>query len=152
MPRGRKQLTESQERILVQCQLMGLTTADLVTISNRLKALDIEREFKSRVAEVTAGFTWTVKDKRNFTVIDRAGTVYECRCYADYHSSDWSMRGRDFANVTITRPGTRQKPQTITAHKITNPWNDTEIVSACPEGSKFLYRILRDIKNGRFNR
>lgn len=150
MPRGRKQLTEKQERILVQCQLMGLSTADLVTISNRLKALDVEREFKAQVAEVTEGFTWTVKDKRNFTVTDRAGTVYECKCYADYSSSDWTNRGRDFAKITVSRPGTRFKTRTVSDHRITNPWNDNEIVSACPGGSKYLYRILKDIKSGRF--
>ena len=150
MPRGRKPLSEKQERVLVQCQLMGLTTADLVTISNRLKALDVEREFKSRVSEVIEGFTWNIKDKRNFTVTDRAGTVYECKCYADYSSKDWTMRGRDFAKITITRPGTRQKPKIISDHRIVNPWNDPEIVSVCPEGSKYLYRVMRDIKSGRF--
>lgn len=150
MPRGRKPLSEKQERVLVQCQLMGLTTSDLVTISNRLKALDVEREFKSRVSEVTEGFTWNIKDKRNFTVTDRAGTVYECKCYADYSSKDWTMRGRDFAKITITRPGTRQKPKIISDHRIVNPWNDPEIVSVCPEGSKYLYRVMRDIKSGRF--
>ena len=61
MSRGRKPLTDKQERILVQCQLMGMTTADLVTISNRLKAIDAENEFRSRVAEATHGFSWTVK-------------------------------------------------------------------------------------------
>ena len=150
MPRGRRPLSEKQERVLVQCQLMGLTTSDLVTISNRLKALDVEREFKSRVSEVTEGFTWNIKDKRNFTVTDRAGTVYECKCYADYSSRDWTMRGRDFAKITITRPGTRQKPKIISDHRIVNPWNDPEIVSVCPEGSKYLYRVMRDIKSGRF--
>ena len=150
MPRGRRPLSEKQERVLVQCQLMGLTTSDLVTISNRLKALDVEREFKSRVSEVTEGFTWNIKDKRNFTVTDRAGTVYECKCYADYSSKDWTMRGRDFAKITITRPGTRQKPKIISDHRIVNPWNDPEIVSVCPEGSKYLYRVMRDIKSGRF--
>ena len=150
MPRGRKPLSEKQERVLVQCQLMGLTTADLVTISNRLKALDVEREFKSRVSEVIEGFTWNIKDKRNFTVTDRAGTVYECKCYADYSSRDWTMRGRDFAKITITRPGTRQKPKIISDHRIVDPWNDPEIVSVCPEGSKYLYRVMRDIKSGRF--
>ena len=150
MPRGRKPLSEKQERVLVQCQLMGLTTSDLVTISNRLKALDVEREFKSRVSEVTEGFTWNIKDKRNFTVTDHAGTVYECKCYADYSSKDWTMRGRDFAKITITRPGTRQKPKIISDHRIVNPWNDPEIVSVCPEGSKYLYRVMRDIKSGRF--
>ena len=150
MPRGRKQLTDKQERILIQCQLMGLTTADLVTISNRLKALDIEREFKAKVAEATAGFSWTVKNKREFTITDQAGHVYEVKCYSDYSNRDWNHRGSDYAKITVSKPGTRFKTRTVSDHKITNSWNDTEIVSACPEGSKYLYRVMRDIKSGRF--
>ena len=34
MTRVRSPLTEKQERILVQCQLMGLTTRDMTQISN----------------------------------------------------------------------------------------------------------------------
>ena len=150
MPRGRKPLTDKQERILVQCQLMGLTTSDLVTISNRLKALDAEREFRARVNEATSGFSWTVKNKREFTLTDQAGHVYEVKCYSDYSNRDWTMRGRDFAKITITRPGTRFKARTVADHKLANPWNDVEIASACPEGSKYLYRVMRDIKSGRF--
>jgi hypothetical protein len=150
MPRGRKQLTDKQERILVQCQLMGLTTADLVTISNRLKALDAEREFRARVNEATSGFSWTVKNKREFTITDGAGHVYEVKCYSDYSNRSWTNCGSDYAKITVSKPGTRFKTRTVSDHKITNPWNDIEIVSACPEGSKYLYRVLRDIKNGRF--
>ena len=150
MPRGRKQLTDKQERILVQCQLMGLTTADLVTISNRLKALDKENEFRARVNEATAGFSWTVKNKREFTINDRAGHVYEVKCYADYTNRDWTMRGQDFAKITVSKPGTRFKPKTVPDHRISRAWSDDEVVSVCPEGNKYLYRIMRDIKNGRF--
>ena len=150
MPRGRKPLTDKQERILVQCQLMGMTTADLVTISNRLKAIDAENEFRDRVAEATHGFSWTVKNKREFTIIDQAGHVYEVKCYSDYTNRNWNYRGIDYAKITVSKPGTRFKARTVSDHKISKQWDENEIVSVCPEGSKYLYRVLRDIKTGRF--
>jgi hypothetical protein len=150
MPRGRRPLTDKQERILVQCQLMGLTTADLVTVSNRLKALDRENQFRARVAEASHGFTWTVKNKREFTLTDQAGHVYEVKCYSDYSNHNWNYRGSDYAKITVSKPGTRFKTRTVADHKLANPWNDIEIASACPEGSKYLYRVMRDIKSGRF--
>jgi hypothetical protein len=150
MPRGRKQLTDKQERILVQCQLMGLTTADLVTISNRLKALDREREFKARVSEATHGFTWTSKNKREFTLTDVAGHVYEVKILSDYSRSSWNQQCHDFANVTVSKPGTRFKNRSVSAHPLRGYWEDDEIVSACPDGNKFLFRMMRDIKKGRF--
>jgi hypothetical protein len=151
MPRGRKPLTDKQERILVQCQLMGMTTADLVTISNRLKALDAEREFKSRVAEITHGFFWTVKKpRREFTITDSAGHVYDVKVRSDYGRRTWSQQCHDFAEVTMTKPGTRFKAKTVTDHGLRDDWGDNEISSVCPEGNKYLYRMMRDIKNGRF--
>lgn len=149
MPRGRKPLTDKQERILVQCQLMGLTTADLVTISNRLKALDIEREFKAKVAETTHGFTWSMKDRRNFTLTDSAGHVYDVKVSSDYSRNSWNQQCHDYANIAVTKPGTRFKPKIVSGHPLRNPWEDTEIVSACPEGNKYIYRMMRDIKNER---
>jgi hypothetical protein len=150
MPRGRKQLTDKQERILVQCQLMGLTTADLVTISNRLKALDREREFLAKVAEATHGFTWTAKNKREFTLTDLAGHVYEVKVVSDYSRHSWNQKTHDFASVKMTKPGTRFKARTVASHPLRNPWDDDEIVSACPDGNKYLYRMMRDIKQGVF--
>ena len=151
MPRGRRPLTEKQERILVQCQLMGLTTADLVTISNRLKALDAEREFKARVDEATQGFTWTVKKpRREFTITDRLGHVYDVKVLSDYSRNTWNQQCHNFATVTITKPGTRFKSRKIDSHPLRDDWDVTEISAVCPEGSKYLYRVLRDIKTGRF--
>jgi hypothetical protein len=150
MPRSRKQLTDKQERILVQCQLMGMTTADLVTISNRLKALDREREFKARVDEAAHGFTWTAKNKREFTLTDTAGHVYEVKVVSDYSKNSWNQQCHEFASVRVSKPGTRFKLRTVSSHPLRSPWEDDEIVSACPDGNKFLYRMMRDIKNGRF--
>lgn len=150
MPRGRKQLTDKQERILVQCQLMGMTTADLVTISNRLKALDREREFKSKVNEVSHGFTWTAKSKRNFILTDIAGHVYEVKVFTDYTRESWNRQCHEYAEVSVKIPGTRFKGRNISKHPIRDDWNDDEIVSACPDGNKYLYRMMRDIKLGRF--
>jgi hypothetical protein len=150
MPRGRKPLTEKQERILVQCQLMGMTTADLVTISNRLKALDTDREFKARVDDAVQGFTWTSKNKREFTITDRAGHVYDVRVVSDYGRGSWNQQCHHYAIVNVSKPGTRFKSRKVDSHPLRNPWNDNEIVSCCPDGNKYLYRMMRDIKNGIF--
>ena len=151
MPRGRKQLSDKQERILVQCQLMGLTTADLVTISNRLKALDKERDFRAKVAEVTEGMSWTESKKREFTVTDRQGRVYEVKVYADY-SPDWIRRGHEFAKITISKSNKRTKQRVIESHRLSGSWDCDEIGHCCPNGNKYLYRIMRDIKLGRLEK
>ena len=44
MTRVRAKLTDKQERILVQAQLMGLTPRDMTQISNRVVALQKEAE------------------------------------------------------------------------------------------------------------
>lgn len=147
MPRGRKQLTDKQERILVQCQLMGLTTADLVTISNRLKALDREREFKELVADHIDGFSWTVKDHRNFTITDRDGKVYDVKVVSEY-GRDFHSHRQDYAKITVSKPGTRFKVRSIKPHRLVDLFNG-EPSHLCPEGNKFLYRTMREIKRGR---
>jgi hypothetical protein len=148
MPRGRKQLTDKQERILVQCQLMGLTTADMVQISNRLKALDVERTFKARVDEFSSGFTWTSKDRTNFTIIDSDGKIYDVKVVKDYSKRNWNHGPSEYATITVTKPGTRFKPRVIKGHKLSNQWEDTEIAGVCPDGNKFIFRTMRDIKKG----
>lgn len=150
MPRGRKKLTDKQERILIQCQLMGLTTADLVTISNRLKAIDKENEFRAQVSEVTAGFSWKIKNKREFTITGREGHVYDVKCTRDYSRRSWNDLNHDYAVITVSKPGTRFKTHTISDHRLNKDWADDEVIGICPEGSKYLYRVMRDIKKGKF--
>ena len=150
MPRGRKKLTDTQERILIQCQLMGLTTADMTQISNRLKALDVEREFKAHVSEISSGFTWSSKNKREFILTDIAGHVYTVKVTREYgRGNRWSNNYNDVASIDVSKPGTRFKQRSV-QHPLKDDWNRIEIVSACPDNNKFLYRVMRDIKLGRF--
>ena len=151
MPRGRKKLTEKQERILVQCQLMGLTTADMTQISNRLRALDVERAFKARVDEYAQGFSFDEKSKREFTITDEGGKVYDVNVKSDYNRRSFTVSGNEYATVRITKPGTRFKPKTVSGYHLTGHWEDTEIAGVCPNGNKFIYRMMRDIKKGKIS-
>lgn len=151
MPRGRVKLTDKQEKILIQCQLMGLTTRDMTQISNRLQTLDKERAFKSKVSEITADFTWKEKNKNEFTVIDNDGKIYDVQIFSDYKKHGDFYYGKNYyANVKISKPGTRFKIREFKTHRLTSHLEEDIIVSACPEGNKNLFRIMRDIKRGKF--
>lgn len=149
MPRGRAKLTDKQERILVQCQLMGLTTADMIQISNRLRALDKEKEFKQDVIDVLSGFTFEEKDKRHFVIIDSKGLKFEVSIYTE-RSNHFRHGSTDYAKIKITKSSDKFKPKEIKAHKVSK-FRDDEIVSACPNGNKWIYRIMREIKKGRIS-
>jgi hypothetical protein len=150
MPRGRAKLTDKEERILVQAQLMGLTTDSMVRIGNRLRALDKEREFRAEVDEYASGFTWTVKDSRNFTLTDSKGRIYDISVTKDYSSRDWNHIGpKSYADVKISQPGTRFKAREIKKHSLSSSYD--EIAGVCPEKNKYLYRVMRDIKKGRIS-
>jgi len=149
MARERAKLTDKQERILVQCQLMGLTTRDMTQISNRLVALEREREFKAAIAEATADKTWTKVDK-GWTIIDSSGRTYEC-CKAKIgkrHQSYWDRQV--FAwDIAISGPDKRYKAKTL--RDITVHIDHGITGRICPENSKELYALLKGIKNGRIS-
>ena len=147
MARGRAQLSEKQERILIQCQLMGLTTKDMTQISNRLKSLDKEREFKVRVDEVTAGVTWKQNSKGHYLITTKDGFLYECILKKVLGQSPWEKK--DQWTIKVSHPGTRMK------EKIFNKENlyyteYHEVVSACPNKDKRLFRLLNSIYKGRW--
>ena len=149
MARERAKLTDKQERILVQCQLMGLTTRDMTQISNRLVALERERGFKSDIAEATADKTWTKIDK-GWRIADSQGRVYECRKAkpGKRHQSYWDRQV--FAwDVAISGKDKRFKAKTLT--DITVHIDHGITARICPENSKELYALLKGIKNGRIS-
>lgn len=146
MARVRAKLTEKQERILIQCQLMGLTTADMVKISNRLRALDAEREFSAKVNEAVQGKTWIKKGRNHYEITDQKGLVYECVMKKEYRDR-WTPSEK--WTITINHPGTRMKER---IHKDqTVHISGDECARICPDGDKRLYRVLKAIQNGRWN-
>jgi hypothetical protein len=145
MPRGRSPLTEKQERILVQAQLMGLTTADMVKIGNRLRALDTEREFKQRVDEVTARCQYEIVDKNNFKIVDAKGLIYEIKSVksGSKRYDPWPHRSYD---VTVSHPGTRMQPKV--AKGITINLDHYALPKMCPNQNKVLWSLLLAVVDG----
>ena len=146
MARGRSKLTDKEEKILVQAQLMGLSTASMVRIGNRLRAIDKERIEKAAVDDYTSGFSWApmLDEAKNnkqigWAVTAPSGHIFEFteRCWAKptYYERRFSY------TVTIRKPGTRFKMR-VYSDVITSIHNDW-LARLCPEGSKELYAMIR---------
>ena len=150
MARQRQPLSEKQERILIQCQLMGLTTGDMIQISNRLKALEVERELIKEIDEVKQGCTWT-KTASGWIIHAADGRSYDCKPTSNKRArrtNFWDTSLGDW-DVHISKPSTRFKPKTITGSTLYGVDNVKK--SLCPEGSKELFHLLRQIYKGRWN-
>jgi hypothetical protein len=150
MARERAKLTDKQERILVQCQLMGLTTRDMTQISNRLVALEKEREWRADIDNAASGCTWEKLKVHGWKITASDGKIYECtRHVKSKRSQSYWDRSVYAWNINVSKPGTRFKGkilQDITFH--IDPYVTARI---CPENSKELYGLLKAIKNGRMN-
>jgi hypothetical protein len=141
MPRTRAKLTDKQERIIVQCQLMGLTTSDMIQISNRLRALEKEKEFKHKVDEIMQDISWEAKKKgEHYILKESKGKTYEFSI--SKKRSSWNSNSWD---VVITNPGTRMKPRILTDLSMYYDEND-EIASVCPNKDRYIFRLASAIK------
>lgn len=145
MPRGRAQLTDKQERILVQAQLMGLTPKDMQQISNRLIALQKEAEDKREIAETLAGYTWESLKGNNWKIVTPDGYIVETS-KGKKTRGGWQHMGYEY-EFKVTKPGTRFKPRVFKNKSLYVPYDWKK--SLMPNQSKELYaaiRWARDIK------
>jgi hypothetical protein len=148
MARQRAALSEKQERILVQCQLMGLTTADMIQISNRLKALEVERDLICEVDAVKQGCSWEPIPK-GWRITARDGRIFDCKVANKTKSrSYWETTLGDW-DVDITKPGTRFKPKMIIGAPLYA--GDNIKKTLCPENSKELFYLLKQIHYKRWD-
>ena len=142
MTRGRSPLTEKQERILVQCQLMGLTPKDMVQISNRLVALQREKEFIEDVAKVTNGLTYKVdKVKHIYEITDPGGNIFICK------KSQKGTWYNELYDVKVLR--TDGSIKTLKQQQVYSQ-NSYEVAKHCPEKNKRLYRLCKAVKDQRW--
>lgn len=148
MARGRAKLTEKEERIMIQAQLTGLTTANMIKIANRMKALEKEKEHIDDVALVSADFTWTQNPggKRGWKIVDKNGKHYEFHWIKREHH--WSSTYSTYWDLKISKPNTRFKDREV--KKLDIYMNDDIPNRLCPENSKELYAILKAIKRGNY--
>jgi hypothetical protein len=144
MPRGRAALTEKEERILIQAQLMGLSTASMVKIGNRLRALEQERETIRSIDETCQGFTWdTVKSNDVLKVTTSDGAVIEA-VKGKKGNSHWGHYSWKYT-ITVTKPGTRFKPRVYKDKDLHCDYDWKKRLM--PEKSKELYSLLRWCRN-----
>ena len=150
MARDRAKLTDKQERILVQCQLMGLTTRDMTQISNRLVALEREREWLRDIDESKADCEWQRVGTTGWVITHRDGKIYTCTPYkkSNKQQSYWD-RSIYAWDVKINKPGTRFKEKVLSDVTLYVDRNVTARI--CPENSKELYGLLSAIKNKRIS-
>lgn len=153
MARERVALTDKEEKILIQAQLMGLTTSSMVKIGNRLKALERERELKADIDHVVSKFTYVQKEgKPGWEITDEEGRVWHFtnRLRSHRHGS-WTSHVEITYDITVEKPGTRFQVRSETRQVLHMPdeWGPAKFM---PEKSKELYAMMRGIYNNRFNK
>jgi len=139
MTRVRAKLTDKQERILVQAQLMGLTPRDMQRISNRLIALQKEAEESKNVNDTISGYTWIKNDKESWTITTPEG--YVCKFGKPMKGNRMFWETVKEYPITVTKPGTAFKTRVLQKKQVSirDDWR----AKLCPENSKELYGMIK---------
>jgi hypothetical protein len=144
MPRGRAALTEKEERILVQAQLMGLSTASMVKIGNRLRALEQERNEIARINETIQGFIFSETQTADLLKV----TTPEGMLVEAVRGSKGRSRWNQFTwtyTIKVSKPGTRFKTRTYKDRELMCDYDWKKRLM--PAKSKELYSLIRWVKN-----
>jgi len=143
MARGRAALTEKEERILIQAQLMGLSTASMVKIGNRLKALEQEREAMDHINKMCQGYKWDdVQTLEKLKVTSPDGLEVEA-VRGPRGQSRWGHYSWNY-DITVTKPGTRFKARVYKSKELQCDYDWKKRLM--PAKSKELYSLIRWIK------
>jgi hypothetical protein len=139
MPRSRAKLSDKQERILVQAQLMGLTARDMQQIGNRLIALQKEAEEKLQITQTIEGYLWNQDKDGRWTIITSEG--YHCRFSKGIKTKQYHWESSRDYQITITKPGTAFQTRNLKKNSISirDEWK----AKFCPENSKELYGMIK---------
>lgn len=140
MPRGRAALTEKEERILIQAQLMGLSTASMVKIGNRLKALEQEREAIDQINETTQGYSWDESSTIEKLKITTPEGLEVLAVRGQKGKSHWGHYSWAYT-ITVTKPGTRFKPRVFKDRSLQCEYDWKKRLM--PNKSKELYSLIR---------
>lgn len=143
MPRERSKLTDKQERILVQAQLMGLTPRDMTQISNRLVAIQKEAKDKLDIQNTIEGYSWTTNDKGSWTITTPDG--YVCKFGKPSKGNRMYWETQKEYPISITKPGTAFKTRVLQKKSVSI--SNSLRAKLCPENSKELYGMIKYLKH-----
>lgn len=144
MPRGRAALTEKEERILIQAQLMGLSTSSMVKIGNRLKALEQERETIDRINETIQGYKWSGEISKEIIKVSTPDGLEVEAVRGPKGKSHWQHFSWEYT-ITVTKPGTRFKPRVFKNRSLHCDYDWKKRLM--PANSKELYSLIRWCRN-----
>ena len=127
---------------MVQASLMGLTTADMIKIGNRMRALDEERRHRAEIDENIAGHQWK-EIKGGWQITGLEGHVFDCVKQRKRNRNGWHGWEASWT-ITVNKPGTRYKTRTIKDRSlhIAYDWKK----SMMPESSKELYALIKFVR------
>lgn len=151
MARERAKLTDKEEKILIQAQLMGLSTASMVKIGNRLRAIERESELRSEVENLASKFKLSKLDN-GWLFIDETGHHYKFTDRKLHYNArmSWTANKEIRWDVEIDKPGTRYKLRSLKAVKIyISPDYPAKL---CPEKNKEVFAIMKMIKQGQLDK
>ena len=144
MPRGRAALTEKEERILVQAQLMGLSTASMVKIGNRLRALEQERDEIARIDSDIQGFKFAESQNLEQLIVETQDGLYVEAIRGKKGNSRWNTFSWDYT-IRVSKPGTRYKTRVFKNRELRCDYDWKKRLM--PAKSKELYSLIRWVKN-----
>lgn len=147
MARQRAALTDKEEKILIQAQLMGLTTDSMVKIGNRLKALEREREIKTQIDNIVSRYELSAITG-GWRIVDESGLHYNFsnRVVSYGNRVSWGSRKEIYWDVTINKPGTRYVERVC--KRVLIRTGDEYPARLCPEKSKEVLGMMRIIDRG----
>lgn len=154
MARERAKLSDKQEKILIQAQLMGLTANDMQQIGNRLMAIKREAQDRADIADAIQGFSWeelkdeTRKDgKGGWRVTTPDGYVFNVN-NPRKDQRNWYARNTSW-DFHVEKPGTRFKTRVLKDKTVSvdDQWKK----KLMPDTNKDLYGIIRWIRTHRYD-
>jgi len=144
MARGRVALTDKEERILVQAQLMGLSTASMIKIGNRLRALEQEREAMARINETCQGFIFSETQTADLLTVTTPDGMTVVATRGARGKSRWNQYSWTYT-INVSKPGTRFKSRTYKDRDLSCDYDWKKRLM--PAKSKELYSLIRWVKN-----
>lgn len=146
MARTRAKLTDKEEKILLQAQLMGLGKENMVKIANRLVAIEREARHRSEIENIMQGIEYETLAP----VKGNAGSGWTIR-YDGYSFACRKMqiKGRNWNHswqINVTKPGTRLKEKQI--ENISLYTSENYKKAMLPERSDELLALAKKVKQG----
>lgn len=141
MARKKTQLSEQEQKIMVQAQLMGLTVKNMTRIANRLRAIEKEKYTTAWIQDTVTGVAWkNLSEKVNGYVTCEKWQVFDNN---SDHSAIYTGNSDHYIwRVQTFKGDTKQNEFRASVHDSTIKLYKRQ----CPDGSPNLVLAINHFK------